>query len=399
MSRFFSWSIGIGFGLGMMGLCGNARATEAVAGNHTSAALGEYVVIAWNDLGMHCMNRDFSNLCVLPPFNNLWAVVVHRGDPPQLVSQGVTLTYSFPANTDSAGKVNFWTYEQALFGGSALPPNIGLTGHGLSGSLEWNGTAWEASGVPITPFEDANPTVEQPYQFAQIVLRDASNNVLDTTTFVVPVSTEIHCDDCHGTSADIDILTKHDEDNQTQLMSQRPVLCANCHASNALGKPGVPGLPNLSRAVHGFHGVEVGASIGCYHCHPGRQTQCLRGAMFIHGKSCVDCHGNVLQVASATRQPWIDEPRCATCHPAFPEETGKLYRNSVGHGGVYCEAYHNSTHAELPTVQPRDAVQVERLQGTSSYIRNCHVCHMSQPLGPGPHGLVIASADTVWMFY
>ena len=29
-----------------------------------------YVVIAWNDLGMHCANKDFSNMCILPPYNN-----------------------------------------------------------------------------------------------------------------------------------------------------------------------------------------------------------------------------------------------------------------------------------------------------------------------------------------
>ena len=35
------------------------------------ASRSEYVVFAWNDLGMHCMNRDFSELMVLPPFNVL----------------------------------------------------------------------------------------------------------------------------------------------------------------------------------------------------------------------------------------------------------------------------------------------------------------------------------------
>ena len=30
-----------------------------------------YVVLGYNDLGMHCMNQDFSQLCILPPFNTL----------------------------------------------------------------------------------------------------------------------------------------------------------------------------------------------------------------------------------------------------------------------------------------------------------------------------------------
>ena len=41
-----------------------------------------YVVLAWNDLGMHCYIRNFQDLGVLPPFNNLWAQVIKVGDPP-----------------------------------------------------------------------------------------------------------------------------------------------------------------------------------------------------------------------------------------------------------------------------------------------------------------------------
>lgn len=34
---------------------------------------GTHVVFAANDLGMHCMGPDFTELMVLPPFNNLHA--------------------------------------------------------------------------------------------------------------------------------------------------------------------------------------------------------------------------------------------------------------------------------------------------------------------------------------
>ena len=30
-----------------------------------------YVVLGYNELGMHCMNEDFSEICILPPFNTL----------------------------------------------------------------------------------------------------------------------------------------------------------------------------------------------------------------------------------------------------------------------------------------------------------------------------------------
>ncbi len=50
----------------------------------TAANTGQYQVLAWNDLGMHCYNRDFTDLAVLPPYNTLWAQVVKIGNPPQI---------------------------------------------------------------------------------------------------------------------------------------------------------------------------------------------------------------------------------------------------------------------------------------------------------------------------
>jgi hypothetical protein len=82
---------------------------------------------------MHCYNRDFRDLAVLPPYNNLWVQVVLRGGSPQIVTEGITVTYSFPDNTYSVGKSNFWTYAFQLFGVN-LAPNIGLTGKGLAGA-------------------------------------------------------------------------------------------------------------------------------------------------------------------------------------------------------------------------------------------------------------------------
>lgn len=366
------------------------------------AALGEYVVLGWNDLGMHCMTKDYSAITVLPPFNDLWAQVIHRGNPPRVTTQGLTLTYRFPNNTYSAGKVNFWTYSNALFGVST--PNIGLTGLGLTGNLSIvNGVAFEAAGVPLTPYEDATPTVEQPYQYAEVTA-SLGGSPVDVTTFVAPTSTEMHCNLCHGSTNTYDnILALHDNGNGTNLRNSKPVLCANCHSSNALGKPGTPGLKSLSQAIHGHHAEEA-PSITCYNCHPGQQTQCLRGAMYLRGKTCTDCHGTLATVASSIdsgRRPWLNEPKCSTCHGSnHAENANTLYRNSIGHGGLYCTVCHNSPHAELPTAQARDSVQVQRVQGNTTYIgKNCSVCHTVTPTNPGPHGYLASSAVRNWSIY
>lgn len=362
----------------------------------TAPPPGTHVVLGWNDLGMHCMNPSFDSFCVLPPFNTLMAQAVLRGDRPQITSAGLSLSYRFPANTSSASKVNFWVYAHSLFGVD-LPVDVGLAGFGLNGSMVWNNATFIAQGIPLTPFEDASPTILQPFQLAELQLRDsASSAILDMSSVVAPISTELRCDLCHSNgirSVEDNILAQHDAEEDTNLLGSKPVLCASCHQSAALGTPGQPDVEPLSMAVHKHHAMEV-PDIACYACHPGPKTRCLRGAMFLHGKTCTDCHGDITEVAmsqDAGRRAWADEPKCGSCHGLpYSENTGKLYRNSTGHGGMYCAACHNSPHAELPSAQWRDGLQAMRVQKSSSFIRDCTVCHTSVPTLPGPHGITAA---------
>ena len=141
------------------------------------------------------------------------------------------------------------------------------------------------------------------------------------------------------------------------LMDRRPVLCAECHASNAIGAPGAGDVPSLSRAMHEKHAGKVPNTIaGCYNCHPGPQTQCLRDVMSQlpapDTQTCITCHGN-MEAVSQNPTPWLNEPRCDTCHNNGKyNQNQALYRMSKDHGGVYCEACHDSTHAIAPSTQP-----------------------------------------------
>src|SRR5512135_3584212 len=101
-----------------------------------------YVLLGWNDLGMHCANKDFSKIAVLPPYNNIYAQLIKNnpGSSPQVVTANVSVEYSIPGNSYSVGKTNFWTYAQQLFNlPQPLPDNIGLTGKGLTGILDQQG--------------------------------------------------------------------------------------------------------------------------------------------------------------------------------------------------------------------------------------------------------------------
>ena len=366
------------------------------------AVNADYAVLAWNDLGMHCYNRDFQDLAVLPPYNTLWAQVVRRGDPPQVITNGIRVSYSFPENTYSIGKSNFWTYAQALFGAN-LAPNIGLAGKGLAGEMDVSGDHFVAEGIPLTEYSDNDLVNRQPFQLALIkVYSTTTGNELLRMQVVAPVSTEMRCDVCHYDGAienistgriETNILTLHDQENASEyppehtgnLMDRRPILCAECHESNALKLSGVQGLPSLSNAMHSKHaGIVENSTAGCYHCHPGPQTRCLRDVMEEnYGLTCIDCHGN-MEAVSENPKPWLNEPRCDTCHKGFIYDQ-PLYRNSKGHGGIYCEGCHDSPHAIAPSREGRDGLKFLNLQGAPGPLSKCLLCHKTQPTSGGPH--------------
>ncbi len=387
-------------------------------------APGDLIVVSWNDLGMHCYNRDFNDLAVLPPANTLWAQVVKVGNPPQVITTGVTVEYFFADNTNSTSKSNFWSTNpytpvqnaQKLFSlSSPLPANMGLAGKGLTGTLDAQSDHFEAKWIPLTEYSDSNPTVRDPYQLATIIVRDTNTHAeLARNQVVAPVSTEMRCDYCHynngpgnegisSSTVEQNILKKHDAENlgeypaghQGALMNRRPVLCAECHSSNAIGAPGAGDVPSLSKAMHERHASVVPNTLdGCYNCHPGPQTRCLRDVMSNlpapNTQTCINCHGSMSNVAQ-NPQPWLNEPKCVNCHTASKyNQDQPLYRMSKEHGGVYCEACHDSTHAIAPSSQPKDGLKFINLQGHHGPLDTCTACHSSWPTGAGPHGIMPA---------
>jgi hypothetical protein len=387
------------------------KASAQSSETNTSNRADQYVILAWNDLGMHCYNRSFADLAVLPPFNTLWAQVIKVGDTPQVITTGITVEYFFADNTYSVGKTNFWDYDQQLFGVN-LPANVGLAGFGLSGQMAVLKDHFQATGIPLTEFRDSSPTISYPYQVATVVAKQTGTGIeLARAQVVAPVSSEMRCNNCHFDNGpgneeiatgviEQNILTKHDQENmddypaghQGALMNRRPILCAECHATNALGAPGLPGIPNLSNAMHTKHdGIVPDTLDGCYNCHPGPQTKCLRDVMSTSPSQmyCIDCHGTMYRV-SQNPNPWLNEPRCddARCHGSGYPLDQPLYRMSKEHGGVYCEGCHDSTHAIAQSREPNDAIKFIALQKRAGTLNTCTVCHTTWPINPGPHNLL-----------
>jgi len=354
----------------------------------SSGQSGAYSVFAWNDLGMHCLNPTYDKLVILPPYNNVLVQVVQRGNPPVIVTSGITVSYKLTNNTTSYNKKaygGFWDNAMKLFGSSPAH-DIGLKGNGLSGDMTLSGDHYTAEGIPVVPVND-NGTWN-PFQVAEITVKDNSGAVIAQTQTTVPTSDEINCAKCHGSAtvnAFDDILTKHDAKHSTNLSAaaNKPVLCASCHPSPALGINTGP-QKYLSRVLHGSHANKTG--IKCYDCHPGATTKCNRSlAHTSDNGNCITCHGDMANVASTIasgRVPWVSEPTCVSCHTGVTGVgTGTtLYRNAKGHGAMYCTACHGSPHAMYPSRETSDNYQSKQYQGFTSKIKtigSCGVCHSS----------------------
>jgi Bacterial Ig domain len=449
-------------------------------------------LIAWNDLGMHCMDPDFSIFSILPPYNNINAQLIVGG---KLVVNASTFIITYEAvadpsgsiNKTSIGKTNFWQWALPLFGLS-LAPDVGLTGAAMPGAANQpQPSAYEAiwkwfhaDGIPLTPFDDAGNY--KPYGLMRLVARNQAGQLVASTVTSTPVSQEMLCSQCHASGSSplarpsggwaydpdpvkddrLNVLKLHDEKHlgtaaftsalatlglnpagllASATLDQRPILCAACHGSNALPGTGLAGIEPLTEAMHARHALvpnehgllldNVQDRSACYTCHPGNQTQCLRGAM---GKAigsdgqfamqCQSCHGSQSDVGAHGRVGWLDQPNCQQCHtgtatqnsgairftsvfdaagnphvpanltfatePDVPAAGFSLYRFSAGHGDLQCSACHGSPHAIWPTSEANDNLQATLLQGHVGTLTDCSTCHSNledNQLLQGPHGM------------
>lgn len=300
-----------------------------------------WTVVAWNNLGMHCMDADFGVFAILPPYNTIQAQVVDASGKRVTDPARAVLTYEAVAdptgsiNRTSIGKTNFWSNVQSLFKASPAD-DTGLLGKKMPGSanaaqpmgwdpaLQW----WIAEGIPITPYDDAGK--KHFYPLMKVTAKSPAGAVLASTNIVLPVSDEMDCSSCHSSASGpaarpyggwihdanpqrdyrLNILRLHDDMNASNaayaaalaalgfnpaglsatVAGGKSILCASCHGSEALAGSGRAGIPPLTQAMHARHARVLDPTNGlaldsvanrsaCYRCHPGSETKCLRGAM------------------------------------------------------------------------------------------------------------------------
>ena len=181
----------------------------AVGASTRLAAGGGWTLLGWNNLGMHCMDSDYSVFSILPPYNTIEAQLIDSSGHLMKSAAGITVTYEAIAdpagsiNTTSAGKTTFWLQVANLFGASPAI-DIGLTGVRMPGaantvqpmSFDPLFNTFVTEGIPITPYDDSGR--KNFYPMMHLVARDSLNNILATTDIVLPVSDEMDCRACHG---------------------------------------------------------------------------------------------------------------------------------------------------------------------------------------------------------
>lgn len=361
----------------------------------------EYVLLAWNNLGMHCISDSDPYWILLPPANDLFAQLFRRGDPPELVTENVIIEYAVESGFEHPEKhVRFWEFSKQLLDAD-LKPGIGIAGFGVNGQmkLEEKHNAFTAPQVPVVPYPDDGGY--NPYPLFTITAKDAtSGEILATTQMVAPTTTEMGCKNCHGggwrvdgvagftEATSLDVLAAHDKNSGTDLVklarSGKPMLCQSCHADPVLGTEGQPGLLSFPAALHGWHAVFLTDREGmqaCVACHPSRPdgpTECFR-SHHAENFDCTNCHGTMedhalsllkaedaagkkgaarligqLQarmVASVDdieqRTPWLNEPDCLTCHEEYQmAETDTAFNTWTEDA----EALYRNRHDEMGVV-------------------------------------------------
>jgi hypothetical protein len=360
----------------------------------------KYMLTAWNDLGMHCMDgNDYSVFSVLPPYNNLHAQLKDKnGD---LITSGVTVTYEATQGTDgklntTSGeanngnmKTNFWDYVTDLFG--ATPElDVGLTGNPTASTIPVKMTFnnnhqwWEAEGIPITPYNDDGS--KNYYPLVKVVAKDTAGNIVAEVESVLPVSDEMDCKRCHASNSvaaakptsgwvsDTDtqknykynILRLHDESEPDAVSANSgelavkgyyydtngleataragtPVLCVACHKSNALPGVGIE-LKPFTQAIHSKH-----ASV----------TDPLSGMKLSDSKnreSCYACHPGAATeclrgaMGDAKNADGTAQMQCQSCHGTMNAVGSSARQGWLNQPN--CQACHHDGRQETSAIDP-----------------------------------------------
>ncbi|MEQ1530113.1 MAG: putative Ig domain-containing protein, partial [Methylococcales bacterium] len=130
-------------------------------------------------------------------------------------------------------------------------------------------------------------------------------------------------------------------------------------------------MPNSLFPVKDANGKILPMEENCLKCHSGMREQCYRDRMYTAGVTCYQCHGDMLAVGNSFkksrpgadgnsyRQPWLDEPDCASCHTGNANR-GKTGANGFFSGGVMRTAFDEADRSA--TFRQADAFNPDQIR-------------------------------------
>ncbi len=155
----------------------------------------------------------------------------------------------------------------------------------------------------------------------------------------------------------------------------------------------------------------------CQSCHTGDVNRNLAGSANVVKSADGLRLAQAYMAGDAMAKPIVATNRRFAENQSGTGSTAKqvLYRLSIGHGGIFCEGCHGSTHAEWPNAiaNSNDNVTATQLQGHSGKIVECSVCHGANTfsvsdfrgnfdangLMKGPHGMHPVNQGWISMHY
>ena len=342
-------------------------------------AATNYMVVGWNNLGMHCMDSDYSVFSILPPYNTINGQIIQSvsgtNGTTSIVTGGFGITYQAVAdpsgsiNTTSAGKGNFYDFMGTVIG-ATLPVDWGLPVPNPPGIIyQMPGTnnvpqpmtiepAWNwfvAYGIPIFPTDDAGKPNQ--YPMMRLVVTNSLGQRLATNDIVLPVSDEMNCRLCHlsgsgpaarptagwvndpspGRDYRLNILRLHDE----RQWASNAVVYAAALASNSFNPTGLFATVTIDKKP-----------FICAKCHlsealpfpPLLGIPQLTTAVHGHHASVVDPRNGLTLDAENNRLA------CYTCHPGSVTRClrgamGKAVNPVDGTMAMQCQSCHGNMSA------------------------------------------------------
>ncbi|MDA3822100.1 MAG: hypothetical protein PF450_05745 [Bacteroidales bacterium] len=292
----------------------------------------DYVLLAWNDLGMHCISDNEKYFSFLPPANTFNAQLFKRGAKPEVVTSNVIITYEpEPGYENPQNHSLFWEYDEEIFGVD-LPIGKGLAGK--EGVLNFS-TAIHGFHANYFPEMDDEA-----------------------------------CNMCHPSR----------EDGNTVCFrgrhSSQGLTCTSCHGmleDHALGLLATQkGIAAAERLAKNLDPVFVADKQSIVPRQP-----------WLMEPDCKSCHTSFsIQTDGYT----------GTSYNMWVPGFNALYRNRTDDQGVMCSACHGSTHAvygaqnkyelQRDNLQP---LQYQGLGGTIGTHNSCVVCHKKSMNTNGHH--------------